>query len=230
MPVRVHGRGEHERDLCQQVADVLALEVVAVAEARAQLLAECEQQRRRDPLVGVVRGVVKHELRPAAERQIPQRPAEHAAAKLSDGEHGIARGQPAHGISDERRGIGNVRRRDGKRQRDRQRPAERQPLRVEIGIGERDGVHARAVLPREGGKRVARADGARDEAGIVRQQCAVRPRAHDAVRREGVGRLKCAHGCRRLRAEDAVERARRLPRARQPQLQQRHERAPVALF
>ena len=42
--------------------------------------------------------------------------------------------------------------------------------------------------------------------------------------------LKCAHGRRRLRAEDAVERARRLPRARQSQLQQRHERAPVALF
>lgn len=102
---------------------------------------------------------------------------------------------------------------------------------VEVGIGERDGlIHARAVLPREGGKRVARADGARDEAGVVRQQCAVRPRARDAVRREGVRRLKRAHGRRRLCAEDAVERAQRLSRALQAQLQQRHERAAVALF
>lgn len=108
--------------------------------------------------------------------------------------------------------------------------AERQALGVEVGIGERDGVHARAVLPREGGKRVARADGARDEAGVVRQQCAVRPRARNAVRREGVRRLKRAHGRCRLCAEDAVERARRLPRALQAQLQQRHERAAVALF
>ena len=199
----------------------------ALRKGLAQLLGEAQQEQRRDPFIGVVRGVVQHAVLPRAQRQRPQRPPHHAAPGRRGGEKGIARGKPAHAKGDERRADSDVRRHNGKRQRDDDRRPDGQRVRLIGAVGQLHGLGARAVKAGNGVKALAAADAVADKARVPGHQRAVGARAGHAVGGERICRLKAQQRLARPQPEDPVARKRAEAGAAERQLQQLHGGAVV---
>ena len=227
-PVRVHDRDKAERAVVQDLCGGDAVELAARVEGRAELLREAQQQRRSDPLVGVLRRSVEHAVLSPAEAQRPERPAQHAFPDAPRDEEGIARGEPPKAERRQLRKPFDLRRHHGKIQRDHKLRADGQVVRRIVRVRRGNGGGGAPVAHGEGIKAVPAAYAVQQISGVPGQHGAVGLRPRDGVYREAVRRLEAPQ--RRLcgSAEKAVPRERPETRANQRQLQQLHGRPPAA--
>ena len=206
---QVHAVGIDQRDktdpgIGKDLCRALAKETAARGEGGAQLLGEFQQQRRGDPLVGVVGGAVQHAVFPRAHGQRPQRTAHHAAAEGGGGQIRIPCRQAPHTQRGERGGKGDVRRHHVKGQRHDDHRAHGQILRREGAVGQLYGFALCAVELGNGIKALARADTVAHKARVPGHQRAVRARPGHPVGGERAGCLKADECVAGAQAEHAV--------------------------